>query len=387
MKSIIKYLSLDRIGGFELLFASAPLLSGYSFLGLPFSFLIWILILFISLKKNHGRKLHLYKPIVLLLVYVFIHDLILVLGAEKNFNGYINTLILMLSIVFAAPVLDIKKLTGSLNIIAIISILGLSYQMTSILAGSGVHPLEIPFLDMSQSRLDFLALRPSSFFMEPAAYTGFMFLPLALSLIENKYIWSICIIISVFLTGSTTGFLTSFIMFGVYMFTQKVGFKYMVWIGIVGTLMFYALSNMEVFEEGREKLNNTDVETNMRLSQGPYVVKTMEPSEYVFGVNYGSPYDYCQSGRASMVTFYTEEVFMSTFWYMILMYGFFGLILYLYVYMLLCIKNRNVIPLVFVLFALLFSSGYSLGVMYAYTMIGLLKIATIKDIYSFSIKK
>ena len=102
---------------------------------------------------------------------------------------------------------------------------GLLYQWGLIAAGGEVRPIQLPFLDMGESRLETFSVRPSSFFMEPAAYVAFMYLPLAFSLIERKFIWTAAIILSEFLTTSTTGLLTSFIVLIVYVFTQKVNFK------------------------------------------------------------------------------------------------------------------------------------------------------------------
>ena len=120
------------------------------------------------------------------------------------------------------------------------------------------------------------------------------------------------------------------------------------------------------------KLEDTDVETNIRLAQGPYVVGTMESLEMVAGAPYHNAYDYCMEGRAPMAVFYKEEVYMSTIWMIILKYGFIGLFLYLLVYYKMLRDNRETIPLIVCLLATMFSSGYGLGINYVYTSTGLL---------------
>lgn len=374
MKKIINYLQLKQVGGLELLFAFTPMLIGYGFMGYPLSFLLLPILLFMAMKKRTGTRYEVFKPVMILLIYVAVHDLVLVLSLGKNFFGYINTLLNLVSILYISPVLNFEKLKGSLNWACLVAIGGLLYQLSFILAGQGVHPLEIPFLSMSENRLEELELRPSSFFMEPAAYTAFMFVPMALALIYRQYIWMGLLVFCVLLTGSTTGLLTSFIMIGVYALTQGLKKRYILLMFAIGAVMFYSLENFSIFEGGVTKLQEMDVETNMRLAQGPYVVSTMEPGEYPLGVYYKEPYDYCLS-RATMVHFYTEEVYMSTFWYMTLVYGIIGLLLYLNVYWKLFRKSRLLLPLIVVLLALLFSSGYSLGSAFMFTTISMLVIA------------
>lgn len=374
MKKIINYLQLNQVGGLELLFAFTPMLSGYGFMGYPLSLLLLPILLFMAMKKRTGTRYEVFKPVMILLIYVAVHDLVLVLSLGKNFFGYINTLLSLASILYISPILNFEKLKGSLNCVCIVAIGGLIYQLSYILAGQGVHPLEIPFLSMSENRLEEFEMRPSSFFMEPAAYTAFMFVPMALALISRQYVWMGVLVFSVFLTGSTTGLLTSFIMIGMYALTQGLKKRNILLMLAMGVVMFYSLESFSIFEEGVTKMQETDVKTNMRLAQGPYVVSTMDPGEYPLGVFYKEPYDYCLS-RATMVHFYTEEVYMSTFWYVILVYGIIGLLLYLNVYWKLFRKSRLLLPLIVVLLALLFSSGYSLGSAFMFTTISMLVIA------------
>lgn len=380
MKKIIHDLKLNQIGWLEMLFALMPMLSGYGFGELPMSFLMFPIIYLVAFyNRSHcKKKFDLFKPILILLIYVAIHDLILVIGAGKNFNGYITTLMYLGTVLYVSPVLNLKRLIGSLNWVALIAICGLLYQLMLVLAGQGVRPLDIPFLTMSENRMEVLSMRPSSFFMEPAAYTAFMFVPMAFALMSRKYLWTVVLIFCVFLTGSTTGLLTSFIMLVVYMLTQHLKTKYIFLILTMAGAMLYALQNFEIFEVGMSKMEEIDVETNMRLSQGPYVVGTMRPQEFFTGAFYGSPYQYCKE-RAREVTFYTEEVYMSTFWYMTLMYGVVGLLLYLNVYLKLIKQTRLVLPLVVVLLALMFSSAYSLGIMFIFTTTAMLVVIRNKE--------
>ena len=324
---ILDYLNIRQAGGIELYFATLLIFSAYSFNGIPLQVILWCLLLVFLLTKKNCKK-NVFRPLAILAVYILIHDFVYLFVANGNVNAFIMQIVYFGCMIMAINVFDINKLKGSLNVIAIISMIGLLYQWGIIAAGGGVHPIEIPFLDMEKNRLESFSVRPSSFFMEPAAYVEFMYIPLMFSLIDKKFIWTAIIIISEFLTTSTTGLLTSFIMLIAYIFTQKMSIKIRLFTLLLGGAMLFSLKHVEAFKGSTEKLDNTDVETNVRLTQGPYVVSTMNREEIICGAPYSSAYQYCSSGRAPYVMYYGKEVYMSTAWRLILIYGFIGLYLY-----------------------------------------------------------
>lgn len=377
---ILDYLNIRQAGGIELYFATLLIFSAYSFNGVPLQVILWCL-LFVLLLKKKRRNNAVFRPLAILAIYILIHDFVYLFVANGNVNAFIMQIVYFGCMMMAINVFDTNKLRGSLNIIAVISMAGLLYQWGIIAAGNSIHPIQIPFLDMGKSRLESLSIRPSSFFMEPAAYVEFMYIPLLFSLVDRKYIWTAVIIISEFLTTSTTGLLTSFIMLIAYVFTQKVSLKIRLFTLLLGGAMFFCLTHFEAFKGSTEKLDNTDVETNIRLSQGPYVVSTMTLDEMVCGVSFSSAYQYCRAGRAPYVVFYDEEVFMSTTWKLILIYGFIGLYLYLLFYYKLARGNRETIPLVVCLIAVMFSSGYGLGLSFVYSSIPLILLYYKKQLH------
>lgn len=379
ISKILDYLNIRQAGGIELFFSTLLILSGYSFNGVPLQVVLWCLLFVLLLTKKKHKKT-VFRPLVILIVYFLVHDFVYLYNANGNVNVFIMQIVYFGCMMMAINVFDINRLKGSLNVVAIISMVGLLYQWGIIAAGGGVHPIQIPFLYMAESRLESLSIRPSSFFMEPAAYVEFMYIPLIFSLLDRKFVWTAIIILSEFLTTSTTGLLTSFIMLIVYVFTQKVGLKIRFFTLLLGGTMLFSLTHLEAFKGSTEKLDNTDVETNMRLSQGPYVVSTMTPGEMVCGASYSSAYQYCRAGRAPFVVFYDEEVFMSTTWKLILIYGFIGLFLYLLFYYKLARGNRETIPLVVCLVAVMFSSGYGVGASFVYSGIPLLLLNYKKQI-------
>lgn len=368
---ILDYLNIRQAGGIELYFATLLIFSAYSFNGIPLQVILWCLLLVFLLTKKNCKK-NVFRPLAILAVYILIHDFVYLFVANGNVNAFIMQIVYFGCMIMAINVFDINKLKGSLNVIAIISMIGLLYQWGIIAAGGGVHPIEIPFLDMEKNRLESFSVRPSSFFMEPAAYVEFMYIPLMFSLIDKKFIWTAIIIISEFLTTSTTGLLTSFIMLIAYIFTQKMSIKIRLFTLLLGGAMLFSLTHVEAFKGSTEKLDNTDVETNVRLTQGPYVVSTMNREEIICGAPYSSAYQYCSSGRAPYVMYYGKEVYMSTTWRLILKYGFIGLYLYLLFYYKIIRENRETIPLVACLIVIMFSSGFGVGLSFVYSGIPLL---------------
>ena len=368
---ILDYLNIRQAGGLELFFSTLLILSAYNFNGIPLQVILWCLLFILLLAKKKCKK-NVFRPLAFLAIYIIVHDFVYLFIANGNVNAFIMQIVYFGCMMMAINVFDTNRLKGSLNVIAIISMIGLLYQWGIIASGGGVHPVQIPFLSMDKSRLETFSVRPSSFFMEPAAYVEFMYIPLIFSLIDKKFLWSAIIIISEFLTTSTTGLLTSFIMLTAYIFTQKVSLRIRIFTLLLGGAMLFSLTHFNAFKGSTEKLDNTDVETNMRLSQGPYVVSTMTLDEMVFGASYSSAYQYCRAGRAPYVVFYDEEVFLSTTWKLILIYGFIGLFLYLSFYYKLVKGNRETIPLVVCLVAVMFSSGYGIGLSFVYSGIPLL---------------
>lgn len=371
-KRLVEYLHLKDVGFIEFVFAIIPVLSGYSLGSIPMSFLIWLLLIFIVFVKKGKLRAKNFMPLTIFIVYWVLHEFAIMLVDDVNFIGFLQQLIWFGAVFVLFPVLNLHKLKGAINWVALISMVGILYQWGIISAGGVVTPLGIPGLTMPEVRIEGADVRPCSFFMEPASYVAFMICPLALALTEKKHVWSVIIILSIFLTTSTTGLILSFIMLVMSLFGQKMKTGSIIGVIVIGVGLFYALTHLSAFEYGVNKLENTDVETNVRLSQGPYIVSTMHANEYIFGAPYSTPYAYCKSGRATEVHFYGENVFMSTIWQLILLYGLVGLSLYLYIYWKIIKINRMSLPLVVCLVTAMVSSSYALGGGYVFTLIFLL---------------
>lgn len=375
IKNIVNYLHLQQVGLLEMTFALTPLLSGYAKNGFQFSLWMWVILIFLVITREKKVKYQNFMPMTLLFIYWMIHEIIVMAIDEVNINGYIVQFIYFIALYFLFPVLKLDKLRGSLNWVALFSMAGLLYQWTLIARGQLVHQLDLPGLPVSQFMIDGADLRPSSFYTEPSSYVAFMMCPLALSLIDKKYIWSVVIILSIFLTTSTTGLLLSFLILGMAVFGQKFKIRTVLISSVIGIGLFYSLTHFEAFRGSVVKLENTNTEYNVRLTQGRYIVSTMEPHELILGVAYSTPYNYCKSGRAPDVEVYGETVFMSTVWYLILCYGVIGLLLYLNIYKSIFKMNSITLPYIVCLIAVMFSSSYGIRGTYIFQIVFLLVIA------------
>lgn len=374
--NIPRYLNLGDVGILELVFAFTLMLSGFGLAGLPLSVLMWPILMVIVIVKKGTFSMKIFKPLTIFVIYWAFHDLILMTIADVNHGRFLAQCIYFLAVPMIYPALNIDKLKGSLNWVAIIAIAGLLYQWGIISSGGSVRPLEIPGLTMGEVRMNLFTIRPSSFFMEPQAYVSFIICPLAFAMLDKKYIWAIVMIVSVFLTTSTTGLVLSFII----LLTSLIGkgVKKSSWLIIILIIFgsYYILINYDAFEFGVQKFERTaEAGTDVRLAQGPYIVGTMHPEEFIFGAPYGSPYDYCISGRATDVQYLGESVFVSTFWHMILRYGIVGLVLYLLIYFRIFKMSRETWPLAICLCATMFSDPDMFSNSYCFRLIVLLVIA------------
>lgn len=373
-------INIKELGWAELLVAVQPILTAYYLGPLPFSCVVLLFLSVVAIFRGRVKvDFHLMLPMLLFMSYWFFHEFLLLFVADNyNINKRIAQMIFFVSLLLVVPMLDYKKLVASVNLVSVICIIGLIFQLSTIMSGGTVHPLEIPGLTMSQERLESESLRPSSFFMEPASYTVYMFAPLMISLINRKFWWSAILIISMYLTTSTTALFSSFVFIIVYVVSQGVRNRRSILMILLAFVLYYALNNMSIFEFGMNKLENTDFETNIRIAQGLIVISTMQWYELLLGVPYGSSMDYYLAGRTvgKEVVALGSGLYMSTTWNLIFSFGIVGLLLYLNIYYRLYKICRILIPYIICLFVIMFSASIGIGAIYIYTMIVLYVIAT-----------
>lgn len=369
MFKIADYLHLKDIGWLEMLFALYPILSAYSWGIVPLQLVMPLILILIAMKRcrGHFQKNRIYKPILIFLGFYIAHEIIwlFVMSSVQFYfiNATISGIICLGSINIIFPAINKKKLIGSIYFVAILSILGLLYHVLLIRMGGSVEPLKLPLMGFDFTRLDELGDRPSSFYMEPQAFVSFMLVPLFLALKENKLLWAGIIIISLFLSTSSTGIAISFLLLLFYVFTQKdkLWLKTLIIIGGVGLASLLVRSSF--FEVGMSKMINTNIELNERLVNGPFVVQEMNPSDLVLGIRYANPYDYYRAGNVSnpFVTVSDNGMFVSSFWLVIIRFGIIGLLLYLNIFFKIINNYRDILPFILCIFVELFSNPDMIG--------------------------
>lgn len=375
MQKIFEYFHLKDIGIYEILFALYPILVGYKYSFPVFALLLIVMAIWGGMK-NH-KSINISKPLIWLTIYVVIHEVVLRMLLNKVPGYFDNNLlsyaIVLVSIPFIASALNYKKLVGSINWVAIVCIIGLIYQYIVMMAGGEVHPIKLPFMpDMDEtSRLYSILMRPSSFFWEPQSYCSFMMVPQFLAFSEKKMAWAAIITLSMLLSGSTTGIITSAIIFLLYIFSGEISKKVRNRLIIIAVAIGCTFIFSSLFDKGREKMENVDYESTSRLYNGPALVAHMPISDLVFGGVSASVPDYYFEGKApgAILLEKFDTIYVSTIWLAIVKLGLVGFILYLAVYIKPMRNNKNIRFFLIPLIATLFSNPDFIGSVFAFEFI------------------
>lgn len=367
MKKIIQYLSINHIGVLELLFAFYCILSGYSWGVIKGNILFLFIMAVIAIMRKSKNNIRM-KELTWIVFFVALHEFVLALVI--NAPGYMinNMLSAVVSCVLIFPIaraIKIDKLKGALNVVGLFSIGGIVYHYIIISKGGMVSPIQLPFMPSldSASRLYEEGNRPTSFYWEPAAFVTYMMVPLFLSLRDRKFVWSIIIIISMFLSTSTTGITMSLLMLVCYVFTQKINMKYKVSIVAIAGIFIWALLSTDLFSAGMDKMAQTDIESTSRTINGPAMVFNMPLNHLIVGMPAANPYDYFMAGGFSSSDIVVKDgsMYCSTIWLVLAKYGIFGLLLFLWLYIKPMKTTREIAPFIIVLFVSMFFQSFTIG--------------------------
>lgn len=382
MRKIIGYLQLNEIGFLEVLFALFPILLGYSYFGLPGDVVILLLLDVIALFKR--KKFFCPTILTILFGYILLHELIIYLlytdGPQYMLNAMISTLVVFISIPILASAINPQKLAGSFNLVAIICIIGIIYHFLVVSSGGVVNTIRIPFLSASEdSRFFQDSYRPLSFFWEPQSYCSFMLVPLYLSLLNKRYLWTIVIVLSMFLSTSTTGIILAPIVLLTYAFVQNSSKRVKVAFVILTVAIAYSLFSLSIFEQGVEKLENVDASTNVRLTSGIEYISHLKSEDLIFGIPSPNPTVYWRSGGVLGADLIegrdSQAVFIPTFWLVIIKFGVIGIFLYLMAFFYPVKREKSTIIYVVPLFVSMFSnpdyinSAFALEIIVLYSQI------------------
>lgn len=358
---IADFLKPSKYGLIEFLFVSLPMLSAYYHI----DYYIIVVLALLSFLKIKGRLYKDSRALTIMVLYAIVHEIAVCLFVQKVPDYHINNtlfrIVVLLSIFIITPVLNFEKLYRCYILLSIIAILGLLYHIILIRTGSLVTMLKIPFLpiDPNSSAIE-LSYRPLSFFLEPSNLNAFLIFPLFYSLYYKKYYLSIVITLSVFISTSTNGIITTSIMLLTYFFTQNIGIKRRIvlisLIVISGAFLVYS----DYALDSRTKVENTDIETTSRLINGPSLVSGMPIEHLIVGFPAVSVEQYKDETNyipTVQLIGKNDAYFVSAFWLILAKFGIIGLLLFFLAYYGIYKQNHHLIIVMIPLLVLKFSSG------------------------------
>lgn len=367
MNKLLTY--FKGIGVLELMVALFPIVAGYDVWSL-----IWCVLMIIYAFTR--KPVAYFRDIILLLCfgYVLLHSIAVMLINNIDstmFNQIVGKTIYLFTIIIVTRYVSYQKLLPSLLLVGVIVSIGLVYQLVLILAGHTVSPIPLPFLPSPDldSRLYAEMGRPSSFFWEPASFVAFTMLLLFLCLVERKVALAVFFFLCILLSTSSNGIFMAPVMMAVYVLTSKAKVKNKFWVlcGLIAVAIVFFQTN--IFDIGKEKINNTDFSDNVRLANGPALVSQMPISDLVTGITDTEVDKYLSSQSLQGMLSSSGGFFLSDFWYVLVVYGIVGLILHLLVYFHLLKLDRTLLPYIVVLLIAQFTQSVSFRSMYVFQMI------------------
>lgn len=383
MKKLFQSLHLNEIGLFELLVALYPIISQYEWGALHMNF-VWLLILdVIAILK--GTSVKWFKPLTVLLFFYAIHELVVFIGFTRMpmymIGDVLSSLIIAASIPIVASAVNFNKLVGSFQWVAIVCLGGMVYHYVLIISGSigSVHPLTLPFFpaqDLSSRAFENIG-RPTSFFWEPSSYATFMIIPMFLCLTERSFLVAIVYALSVFLSSSTNGIIFTVVLFLMFVLSGgnfRTNQKVLTAIVLVG--LGYVLFNSELFTQGVDKMENTEISGNQRISNGYNLLRATPGIYLVTGADAANVNDFLvkhpEIDKTKLTFLGTGNLFVSDFWRIWIKYGIFGLVLVLWMYLATYRRCKALRPYIVVLLIAFFSQSVVFGSIWGYQWIFML---------------
>lgn len=365
---VAKYKNLKSFGLLEFLLVSYDLFLPYSIGPFGFEIIFTVLLWYLAVIKTGYKLYPTTKEFRLLILYVLLHQILICVVLIDDLPSYhINSLLLMFlnlgAIFVVVPAVDFEKFLNALKIVTILVMLGEAYHMIILLRGGEVSPIHIPFLpfDGGLTRLNEIGKRPVSFCLEPSNLAQFYIFPLFFSLYYRKWGFSVIIVFFILLTTSTNGVIFVGTMILAFLTTQHVSPK--IRFGMIGIVLIFVVmfTSMEMFSKGKNKLEDTNVDTTSRLINGPLLVQAMPWEHLIVGFPAANSNDYIDKTEyvrgVPLIGHPLGGYFISSFWATIAKYGYVGLILFFVGYYSIYKKNKSLIYLLIPLLALKFSGG------------------------------
>ena len=355
-----------KIGLLEFVFVINCILVYYSYgiaaLGDIIFLIISLYILFFKRKYNVETSLMAF------LLFFFLHEFILIFFIESIplyfINNSLSICVNIFILGFLASELNLEKLYFYFVIVGLVCVLGIIYHFINIFYfGNLVTAIQLPFVPKlsESSRYYEESIRPLSFFPEPSSYATFMFIPLFLALNKRNWLIAVIFTLSILLSTSSNGFFLSLILWVFYIFNKSLRLRQKIFIGGCLLFIFYMILNSELFEFGIKKIEQTNYTDNARLTSGYNMFKELSFLHVLFGVNSVNLTEFVHAGGIEHLNFRlldaNGEVYVTTFWYVLMKFGIFGLLIYLFTYIKYYLKYAAIRPYIFILIIAMFSQS------------------------------
>ena len=216
-----------------------------------------------------------FVPLIVLCVYVIIHEIIVAaaIGGAPSYmiNGTIDKIFPLFLVMSIVPNVKYEKVRNCFYFVGGICLIGMLVHVVQIFVfGSSVSPFTIPFLNMgAMENADYVSAfryRPVSFFAEPAAYAIFMLFPLAFCLMENNIKYALVISVFTLLSTSTNGYFQTGSLWTIYLiFNNGIKFRSRFLIAAIIAVAVICISGSELFSTGVSKIQNTNFDDDVQL--------------------------------------------------------------------------------------------------------------------------
>lgn len=320
-----------------------PLLSCYRIGPLNLATIALAILLFFDFAVTHRSiKLQRQQSVYFLFIgYAVFSDICNMLFGHGEISAMLNRIleyVLMFCLMIWACSLPFNEenLFKGWKIAGTIYMLGLLYHVIQLyVLGQTIEPISI--IPGVVVRERFSAVRPSSFFPEPAAFVDAMLPLLFLSLKKQNYKWAAVTTASVIASTSTTGIVLVIVLWVYYIFRRGKN-KHRLFAVAACVLIGYLVFTLDVFSGAVEKVNKIlegKGTLQSRMLVGFDIVWKMNPLEKLLGTTYHVYSDYVTAnidvfaGSTAVLRYHLEgRLFMNTFSELIFRYGILGLVLF-----------------------------------------------------------
>jgi len=251
-----------------------------------------ILIIYTFFFIFKGKVLLFHKPLLYFVIIISIIQLTnMILSGHISLvdsNNFVFPILTLFILSAATSEVNTNRLYKVYSIVGIFALIILYYQWL-MLYNYNILPTPIKLLPISTDTYhawQSAYYRPSSLFSEPQGYASFMIPLLILSLNKRNIAFSLLIILSIILSGSTLGIFLSGIVLVYYLLHRKKYRTLTIPIIIFFSIIIY-MQNTNVFSSQKSKIMAINYENDIRLVKGFQIYNSFNISEKLFGIGYG----------------------------------------------------------------------------------------------------